>query len=97
MAALAAAHPEARGLTRRLLDQALRELLLAQASDWPFILTNRTSVTYALRRFEAHVTRFLRLDAMLSGAAAPDEAWVRDVEARDALFPELDYRLFTPS
>ncbi|MGH7951421.1 MAG: glycoside hydrolase family 57 protein, partial [Limisphaerales bacterium] len=38
------------GLKIRALKQAARELLLAQASDWPFILRAGTSPDYARRR-----------------------------------------------
>src|SRR5439155_40786 len=38
MVELARANPEPTALRRRALDQAARELLLAQASDWAFIM-----------------------------------------------------------
>ena len=46
------------GLEDRLLRQAGRELMLAQSSDWPFIITNGTTEEYARRRFHDHVHRF---------------------------------------
>ena len=42
-------------LQKRTLRQAGRELLLAQASDWPFQLHHRTSAEYATQRFKNHV------------------------------------------
>ena len=48
-------HPEARGTTKRALDQAARELLLAQASDWAFIIARGTVVDYAVRRTTEHL------------------------------------------
>ena len=42
--------------TARALDQAARELLLAQSSDWAFIVTNATSVPYAVKRVREHLT-----------------------------------------
>jgi 1,4-alpha-glucan branching enzyme len=78
---------------RRALDQAARELLLAQASDWPFIMTMGTAVEYARRRVRDHLARFTWLYRGLSGEGL-DEAVVRDLEARDNLFPELDYRVY---
>ncbi|MBN2492067.1 MAG: DUF1957 domain-containing protein [Planctomycetes bacterium] len=95
MVNLAMSHPTVDGQTHRLLNQAVRELLLAQASDWPFIVTNRTSVTYALRRFQTHVDRFQRLDDMLSGRAHIDEGWLAEIEGRDPIFADdADYRIF---
>ena len=43
MTALAQGFPAAVGMERRALQQAGRELLLAKASDWPFILRTGTS------------------------------------------------------
>jgi 1,4-alpha-glucan branching enzyme len=40
-------HPDAAGAAKEALDQAARELLLAQSSDWAFIVTHGTSVPYA--------------------------------------------------
>ena len=45
----------------RALNQAARELLLAQSSDWLFIITNNTMVDYAHRRIKDHIGRFTRL------------------------------------
>ncbi len=79
----------------RALNQAARELLLAQASDWAFILKTGTMVDYAVNRTRAHVTRFNRLhDDLLADHIDPD--WLTEVEARDNAFPALDYRLYCP-
>ncbi|WP_197080980.1 glycoside hydrolase family 57 protein [Gordoniibacillus kamchatkensis] len=61
MAELAGRFPEADGLRLRALNQAVRELLLAQSSDWAFIMDSRTTVEYAVRRFKRHAVRFERL------------------------------------
>ncbi|MEE4377887.1 MAG: 1,4-alpha-glucan branching protein domain-containing protein, partial [Candidatus Competibacteraceae bacterium] len=45
-------------LNRRALNQCVRELLLAQSSDWPFIINNGTATEYAERRVNDHVARF---------------------------------------
>jgi 1,4-alpha-glucan branching enzyme len=78
---------------RRALNQAVRELLLAQASDWPFMMTMGTTVDYARRRVREHLARFTRLYEGLAGGEV-DEAALREFEHRDALFPEADYRLY---
>ena len=78
-------------LERRALNQAGRELLLAQSSDWAFIMKNATAVRYACDRVKAHLARFRRLDRELT-AGHVDEGWLAHVEWRDNLFPELDYR-----
>ncbi len=93
MVELAQAYPDAQGLLRRALNQAVRELLLAQSSDWAFILKTGSHVEYALRRTKEHVLRFTKLyDDML--AARIDEAWLSDIEYKDNLFPDIDYALY---
>lgn len=91
MRALAARHPAPGDLSRRALNQAARELLLAQASDWPFILRTGTSPDYARRRVRDHLLRFIALHEQLT-ATKVDEAWLAQVEATDNLFPDVDYR-----
>jgi len=84
-------HPRANGLTARALRQAARELLLIQASDWPFILTTGTSSGYAQERFATHLSRFLLLLKQLSHGTV-NEAALREMETKDNLFPDVDYR-----
>jgi predicted glycosyl hydrolase (DUF1957 family) len=74
----------------RVMRQAGREWLLAQGSDWPFLIRMRTAGEYALGRFRAHEARFGRLAAMWEGRERVDEAWLAGVETADNLFPELD-------
>jgi hypothetical protein len=93
MVELAERFPAADGLTRRALNQAARELLLAQSSDWAFIITTGTMVQYAIKRFKDHIHRFTRLYDMLL-ANEVDEAWLGEVEARDTIFQEIDYRVY---
>jgi 1,4-alpha-glucan branching enzyme len=85
--------PDASGVQRRALNQAARELLLAQASDWAFIIKTGTMVEYAVRRTKEHLLRFSKLYDQLKGAQV-DEGWLGLVEARDNLFPEIDYRVY---
>jgi 1,4-alpha-glucan branching enzyme len=93
MVELAGRFPEASDRERRALDQAARELLLAQSSDWPFMLTMGTTVDYARRRLRDHLARFTRLFEGLTGADV-DEVDLREMERRDAIFPEIDYRVY---
>jgi 1,4-alpha-glucan branching enzyme len=94
MGELARAHQGgASDLVHRALNQAARELLLLQSSDWAFILKTRTAVGYASSRVKAHVARFRRLDREISSGTI-DAAWLADLERRDNLFPGLDYRIY---
>jgi 1,4-alpha-glucan branching enzyme len=81
------------GLRNRLLQQATRELMLAQSSDWPFILTMGTQTGYANTRPVVHLARMHRLlDGLWHGDIRLDE--LQQQEERDALFPEVDPRWF---
>jgi len=91
MTELAQRYPKASGLTERALKQAARELLLAQSSDWPFILRTGTSPDYARRRVKDHLLRFIALHEQLT-ATQIDAEWLGRVEAMDNIFPEVDYR-----
>jgi 1,4-alpha-glucan branching enzyme len=78
-------------LIERALQQAGRELLLAQASDWPFILRAGTSPEYAAERVKSHLLRFNALHDQLQ-AGRVDEAKLQEWEGKDNLFRKLDYR-----
>jgi len=91
MTELARRFPQAEGLPLRALKQAGRELLLGQASDWPFILRTGTSPDYARRRITDHLLRFTKIYEQLL-AAELDESWLAEIESRDDIFPEIDYR-----
>ncbi len=94
MQALAAARDGGDPHRARALAQAGRELLLAQASDWAFILKTGTLVPYAVRRTETHLDRFEKLaGALESGTVEP--GLVAEIEEADPIFPELDPGLFT--
>ena len=53
-------------LRYRALNQAARELLLAESSDWPFIMKAGTMVAYAQKRLKAHLNRFYKLFKFVS-------------------------------
>lgn len=91
MSELARKNPQASGLTERALNQAARELLLAQASDWPFILRTGTSPDYARQRVKNHLLRFIALHEQLT-VTRVDETWLQQVESQDNLFADVNYR-----
>ena len=90
MKELAAGHPDARGETQRALTQALRELLLAQSSDWAFMLAEGRTAPYARRRFTEHLAQFTRLYEELRNRTGIDKIRLADLEEKDNLFPFLD-------
>ncbi|MBI4353799.1 MAG: DUF1957 domain-containing protein [Candidatus Omnitrophica bacterium] len=93
MVELADRYPDASGLEQRALNQMGRELLLAQSSDWAFILKTQTHTTYAYRRMHDHLGRFSRLYDALTRHDL-HESWLTEIEATDNLFPFIDYRVY---
>ena len=77
----------------RALNQAARELLLAQSSDWLFIITNNTMVDYAHRRIKDHIGRFTRLFNELNSGKI-DRKFLSEIEEKDCVFPDIDYRIY---
>jgi 1,4-alpha-glucan branching enzyme len=75
---------------RPVLAQAARELLLAQASDWQFIISTGAVPDYAERRFRGHCDDTTRLLGTLAagtldgGTRLAEELW-----ARDHVFPDV--------
>ena len=79
--------------TDRLLKQLARELLLAQSSDWAFLMRTGTAREYATKRTLDHLGRFNRLhDQFVAGAV--DEKFLADCEWRDNLFPKVNWRYY---
>jgi 1,4-alpha-glucan branching enzyme len=93
MIKLAQTFPRAEGLLRRALNQAARELLLAQSSDWAFIMKSGSHVEYAVRRTKEHVLRFTKLYYDIKGNHV-DEGWLADIEYKDNVFPDIDYHVY---
>jgi 1,4-alpha-glucan branching enzyme len=78
---------------KNILNQMVRELLLAQSSDWPFLLTNQHSECYAQNRFKTHITRFNRLYENLVNNKV-DELCLEEMHSEDNLFDEVDYKIY---
>jgi 1,4-alpha-glucan branching enzyme len=81
-------------LTRRALNQAARELLLAQSSDWAFIMKVGAVDSYARKRTNEHLQRFTRLyDEIRAGKI--DEGHLASLEYTNNIFPDIDYSVYT--
>jgi 1,4-alpha-glucan branching enzyme len=92
MTKLASAHKDdSSEFASRVLKQLARELLLAQSSDWAFLMRTGTAREYASQRTLDHLTRFNQLhDQFVAGQV--DEKFLADCEWRDNLFPNLNWR-----
>jgi 1,4-alpha-glucan branching enzyme len=77
----------------RILKQLARELLLAQSSDWAFLVKTGTAREYATKRTVDHLARFNRLHDQLARNKM-DEELLRECESRDNLFPNVDWRYY---
>ncbi|MEQ8820595.1 MAG: DUF1957 domain-containing protein [Sumerlaeia bacterium] len=86
-----AGEPDA--LTERTLNQAARELLLAQSSDWAFIMKTGTTVRYAVKRTKEHLNYFIALVEMVERGDIV-ESTLADLEHRDNIFPEVSWRVY---
>ena len=79
--------------THRVLSQLARELLLAQSSDWAFLMRSGTAREYATTRTLGHLSRFNELhDQFIAGAL--DENFLAECETRDNLFPNVNWRYY---
>ncbi len=77
----------------KALNQCARELLLAQSSDWLFIITNKTMVDYAKKRIKDHIGRFNKLYEQINNDDI-DEEFLNAIYEKDCIFPEIDYRIY---
>ncbi len=85
---------------QRLLEMAARELLLLQASDWPFVITQGQAIDYGIKRYMQHVSRFESLldiaeklsrdSAYLGRMDEVERHEVEDAELHDIIFPHVD-------
>ncbi len=78
-------------LLERALNQAARSLLLAQASDWPFIMKSGTTIEYARKRITDQLARFNYLHDTIHNNTI-DELSVTALEQIDNIFPGIDFR-----
>jgi 1,4-alpha-glucan branching enzyme len=79
---------------RPILAQAARQLLLAQSSDWQFMISTGAVPDYAERRFVLHCDDLQRLLPALSPNPPADEvekarALASELDERDRLFPDV--------
>ena len=77
----------------RALRQAARELLLAQSSDWAFLIKNKSAPDYPAQRTKDHLDRFSRLDQQIA-AEQIDLDFLGECEERANLFPDLNWRYY---
>ena len=82
-------------LQTRAINQAARSLLLAQASDWPFIMKAGTTTEYANKRITDHLARFNYLHDCIRKNRI-NERYLTALETMDNIFPDIDFRDYCP-
>jgi 1,4-alpha-glucan branching enzyme len=84
------------GLAKEIAEQAARELILAEASDWQFLISTFSARDYSEARFTDHIDRFTRLAEMAERVHGggllelEEQEFLEDCQVKDAPFPELD-------
>jgi 1,4-alpha-glucan branching enzyme len=80
---------------KEMMERAGRELLLLQASDWPFVIDSQGAVDYGIQRFGGHATQFDRATLMAEEIAAGGcltelrQIELKEMDSHDSVFPEI--------
>lgn len=88
------------GLAREIATQAARELLLAEASDWQFLISTFAARDYAEIRFSDHIERFEQLSTLALAVnagrdpTAEEVTFYEDCRQKDAPFSDLDISMW---
>jgi 1,4-alpha-glucan branching enzyme len=93
MIELAERFPDDSGLKERALNQAAREILLAQSSDWPGMLYRQESSGLARSEIEDALRNFTTIYEALGSNYISTE-WLTNLERRHSIFPHINYRIF---
>jgi 1,4-alpha-glucan branching enzyme len=93
MTELAERFPDDTGLKERALNQAARELLLVQASDWPKLLYKQEYPEFARAQIEDSLRNFTTIYETLGSNYISTE-WLTKLEKRHNIFPAINYRVF---
>ncbi|MEC0230291.1 1,4-alpha-glucan branching protein domain-containing protein [Paenibacillus alba] len=78
------------GMLKRALNQAARELMLAQSSDWAFIMDSQTVLDYAIRRTKQHLGSFHQLCDQIDQEAV-ENSFLAALEGSNNCLPAIDY------
>ncbi|MCD6121064.1 MAG: DUF1957 domain-containing protein [Spirochaetales bacterium] len=96
MSELADRFPNSSKLKKRALNQAAREVLLAQSSDWAFMMKMDTDTAYAIRRIKEHIYNFNRIYfSLITGKI--EDVWLSSLEYKNRVFPDINYKIYSSS
>ena len=91
-----------KGPAAKIVQQAGRELLLAESSDWQFQISTKAAKDYAEVRFADHIKRFNLLADLAEQVhrgqkmTTDDRVFLEECQQKDAAFPDLDVTLWAP-
>jgi 1,4-alpha-glucan branching enzyme len=93
MIEMAERFPNDSGLKERALNQAAREILLVQDSEWARMLYREEYAGYARSRIESSLRNFTTIYESLGSNYISTE-WLTGLERRHNIFPAINYRIF---
>ena len=73
----------------KILEQAARELLLSQSSDWSFIIKANTTTQIAKERINRHLSRFWKLINALDNNHFISSQELKEIQQEDSIFPVI--------
>lgn len=80
----------------RVLNQMARELLLAQSSDWAFLMTTKTAVEYSTQRTKEHISNFHDLSKMIDSSLDDSSfKFLEELEYKNSIFSFIDFRVYS--
>ena len=90
---LAGRFPMDTGLKTRLLNLGAKELMLAQSSNLSKMINRSEFPQFAEKRFKESIAAFTAVFDSLGSNTVSTE-WLTKLEARDSIFPWMNYRIF---
>lgn len=79
---------------KRAIAQMTRELLLAQSSDWAFLMRNGAARPYATQQTERRIDVFDELWGVFGSSPETSGKRLAEIEEATPFLPELDWELF---
>ncbi len=78
-------------LCQDAVEQAMKELLLIESSDWLFMVSSNLTRDYAMKRFFEHYTKLLRISEAVRNQDlnAEFQQWLRKIQYEDDFFNNL--------
>lgn len=78
-------------LGQETVEQALKELLLIESSDWLFMVSSNLTRDYAMKRFFEHYTKLLRISETLRNNDLNEDfqKWLRKIQYEDDFFNNM--------